>query len=1352
MPTRKARNSAAVDAVDENIDENIDDTSNGSPERVAQPNEAVADDQEELDTVPPKRLAPQQNASEADMQTFGDAPGRAAGEESGIANPSEDPDATFIQSGQSDAEQTLLTSADANDAAGSDAADGGSMLDEDDPLAGLGDDEFGSGQSGRYELLDNFARGGLGNIWRARDNAIRRDVAYKELRPGATMANPQAEERFLEEAQITGQLEHPCIVPIYDLGVQDDESPFYAMKLVHGDTLEIAIKDCHAFPANSVERKLAFTKLLRHFIDICNGMGFAHDHGVLHRDLKPLNVMIGAFGETLILDWGLAKLIPTEAIHANSDGFPTSEETVVQKEIATVAEHAGAVRDADDGATAITAPDAASPAPVASAAPSQILGSLAGQTHGGETGTHGRTVGSSVTTNARSEGTETVMGQIMGTPAYMPPEQALGLVDELDPRSDIYSLGGILYKILTGLQPVPRGNVTDVLESVKKGEVIPPRTHDAKIPKALEAICLKALAKEKADRYKTAMLLCADIEAWLADEPISAYTEPWYVRLRRWTRRHRTLVATLAAVGVVAVTGLSAWNIHENRRIAGNRQGAQRKIVQAEAAVHNERFSEARQLLGEANGIVKSEPSLSRGDSDIKGRLQIVLKFRVAAVKAAAEKKLAAADSDVELNDDYNAAKSRLREVVASLKDEPQLAKLRAAAEENLNTVNAAIGNLQAQAAARQEFERFLDLVDQARFYGSLFTGDNVEDDSREARENAFAALKMYGLEKPVALDAPPQHLSEDVKWVREYRSRTGKLPVETIRSDAFELKLILAETEEILARGEDDPKPFEVTKRALEWIEAAKQLGIKSQSLYLRETAYLDRLGRVKERDEAARLAETITPSTALDFFLLAEAKRKMRAFDQALALYQAALRVDPNHFWSMNFMGLCHLQLDHPDAAVASYTACIARRAEFPWNYLTRGFAYAGLKQYDNALRDFQRAEQLKPELYGISLNRGSVYVLQKQYEKAVAEFQRAIQLRPDRADPHINMAETYRQQADQLRQNDDLLKAQPLFEKALNELTIAAELAPANPKIYQMRGDVNMRLDATEVALRDFQRAIDLGTSTNRVAECFKQIGQIHHREGRLQPALVAYQQSAKLNSTDAEVIRLQADVLKALGRNQEAIAAFSKFLELSGPAGDVYRDRGIMRSKLGEIRDAITDYTRSLEVEPSVDVLRSRGWAYLINAKQLNVYTLALADFENATKSEPNNPDNYNGRGYANVQLGNYRDAVLDAEKAAKLTSEGSLDSRVQIWMFYNAATIYAQAVRQADNDAKLTAEKKSDLTNSFTNRAVALIVQAIRVAGRNNQAIVLKTMQSDAALDPIRSRPEFQAVFKMTNAK
>src|SRR5262249_27788968 len=226
-------------------------------------------------------------------------------------------------------------------------------------------------------------------------------------------------------------------------------------------------------------------KLLRRFLDVCNAIEYAHSRGVLHRDIKPGNVIVGRHGETLVVDWGLAKA------RGRSDADESSDERPL--------------------------------------VPSLASGSA-----------------------------ETLPGSALGTPAYMSPEQARGDLDHLGPQSDVYCLGATLYCLLTGKPPVEGDDLGAVLRAVQKGEVPPPRQLDATIDRALEAACLKAMALKPEDRYGSPRALADEIERWMADEPVTAWREPFARRAGRWARRNRTAVATVSVALVAVVVGLGA--------------------------------------------------------------------------------------------------------------------------------------------------------------------------------------------------------------------------------------------------------------------------------------------------------------------------------------------------------------------------------------------------------------------------------------------------------------------------------------------------------------------------------------------------------------------------------------------------------------------------------------------------------------------------------------------------------------------------------------------------------------------------------------------------------------------------
>lgn len=356
----------------------------------------------------------------------------------------------------------------------------------------------------RFKILRTHARGGLGQVYLAEDAELHRNVALKEiLVKYADVAGTR--ERFLVEAEITGRLQHPGIVPVYGLGTYPDGRPFYAMRFIEGDNLLTAIRSFHHKTADQPwqgEALVAFRELLGRFMDVCDAMQFAHQRHVLHRDLKPHNIMLGEFGETLVVDWGLAK--------------PLYE----GREIDSV--------------------------------PESAIVPVSGTAIGSER-----------------------EGSVLGTPEYMPPEQAAGNLSRLSVQSDIYSLGATLYHLLTNEPPFhsgrspqhrvapsnadhasPQQMMKDLLQRVQAGEFPEPRRVQPKVSRSLNAICMKAMATSPDARYESARELKQEIQRWLADEPVLAMPEAWYDRGGRWFRRHKviTLVggASLLAMGIIA--------------------------------------------------------------------------------------------------------------------------------------------------------------------------------------------------------------------------------------------------------------------------------------------------------------------------------------------------------------------------------------------------------------------------------------------------------------------------------------------------------------------------------------------------------------------------------------------------------------------------------------------------------------------------------------------------------------------------------------------------------------------------------------------------------------------------------
>ena len=348
---------------------------------------------------------------------------------------------------------------------------------------------------GKYSLVKEIARGGMGQIYFGEDPQLKRQVAVKV----SSVSQGGEDPRFSKEAEVLALLAHPNIVPIYTTGVDAQSRPFYSMKLVKGRTLQAvlnALKDGNA----AATKEYTQAALLTIFRKVCDAMAFAHAKGILHRDLKPENIMVGEYGEVLVMDWGLAKILGE--------------------------------RDAAGAVKAVAT----------------------------DTGDYGMTL----------------EGEVMGTPQYMSPEQAEGMVAELDTRSDIYSLGGILYAILTLRPPVGGSTLVEVLGNVKSGVLSPmgtatrlakgiggrPEPMTMAVPAALQAVTLKAMARDRDKRYASVELFAEDIESYQNGFATSAESAGLMRRARLWVARNRTLAASAAVLlvllGKVVVDGQRA--------------------------------------------------------------------------------------------------------------------------------------------------------------------------------------------------------------------------------------------------------------------------------------------------------------------------------------------------------------------------------------------------------------------------------------------------------------------------------------------------------------------------------------------------------------------------------------------------------------------------------------------------------------------------------------------------------------------------------------------------------------------------------------------------------------------------
>jgi tRNA A-37 threonylcarbamoyl transferase component Bud32 len=352
---------------------------------------------------------------------------------------------------------------------------------------------------GDYELLEPIARGGMGVVYKARQRRLNRIVALKMILAGE-LASAEQIRRFYVEAEAAAKLDHPGIVPVFEVG-QVGNQHFYSMAFVEGASVATPLKSGRYPP------KLAAQIVAQ----VADAIHYAHQQGVIHRDLKPQNVLIDGQGRPRVTDFGLAR-------------------------------------------------------------------------------------------NVAFDSTLTASGQVMGTPSYMPPEQALGRVDSIGPAADIYSLGATLYHLITGEVPFRAATPMDTLLLVLESDPIPPRQLHSEIPRDLETICLKCLQKSPAQRFESARALAEDLRRFLANEPILARPVTRLERLAKWARRRPAIAGLLTACTLALIGyGFVAMYLYKSNPDRLRAEAAKT------TAIADLRAAEAERIAAEADRLNKEQ-------------------------------------------------------------------------------------------------------------------------------------------------------------------------------------------------------------------------------------------------------------------------------------------------------------------------------------------------------------------------------------------------------------------------------------------------------------------------------------------------------------------------------------------------------------------------------------------------------------------------------------------------------------------------------------------------------------------------------------------------------------------------
>jgi serine/threonine-protein kinase len=841
---------------------------------------------------------------------------------------------------------------------------------------------------GRYELREEIGRGGMGAVLRAHDPDLGRDVAVKVLRPDQ-QHDPAVVHRFTEEAQIGGQLQHPGIVPVYEVGRAADQRPYFTMKLVRGRTLAALLKE-RVHPAHDLARFLGI------FGQVCQTLAYAHSKGVLHRDLKPANVMVGAFGEVQVMDWGLAKVLRP----AGSPAAPLRAES---------------------------------------------------------TGSAIRTVRSEAT------GADSHLGQALGTPAYMAPEQARGEVDRLDERADVFGVGAMLCEILTG-QPPGGADSGHALPARALGEDLADtlaRLGGCGAETELVQLARACLATDPAGRPRDAGVVAA---------AVAAYQESVAERLRQAElarsqaqvqaleeRKRRRLTALLAAAGVALVvlaTGGGLWL----ERVQAERQAEaarQEQALRQDVEVALTQAVSLRQGLHFEQGRVSLERSRQQlgltGPGDLRRRvdqaladLQLVERLDDARLQATTitegrmdfaggKRKYAAAFAEAGLNREND-----LRAVVTRVQESAVRAEIVAALDDWASiTQDEAQRDWLLEVARQADPDPWRNRLRQPQLWQ-----DPV----------AFAKLAQQA----TAASLSPQLATALGRALRE----TGgdALPLLTAAQTRF-------------------PQDF--------WLNF--YLG----AVLYRANRFHDALGfcraALARRPQASIVHQNV--GTILD---------ATGQVDAAIGHYQQALHLDPKNASAACNLGLALQAKGQLDTAINHFEQALQSNPEYAPAHNNLAVALQAKGQLDAAIDHLRQALQSNPEYAPAHNNLGLVLQAKGQLDAAINHFQQALRLDPKLAQAHCNLGSALQEKGrldEAIDHHQQALQIDSKLARAHNNLAVA----------LQAKGRLDAAVDHFRQALRllpqgDPSRA----AATRRLQRC----EQLFALEGRL-PAILGGQ---------------------------------------------------------------------------------------------------------------------------------------------------------------------------------------------------------------------------------------------------
>jgi serine/threonine-protein kinase len=1034
----------------------------------------------------------------------------------------------------------------------------------------------------RYQLFGEIARGGMGAVLKGRDADLGRDLAVKVLLEQHA-GKPDLARRFIEEAQIGGQLQHPGIVPVYELGTFGDRRPYFTMKLVKGRTLA-ALLGGRADPRDELPRFLGI------FEQVAQTVAYAHARGVIHRDLKPSNVMVGGFGEVQVMDWGLAKVLREEGAADEPPGeSPTVEVSVIR------------------------------------------------------------------TVRSGSADDESQTGSVLGTPAYMAPEQAGGDVALVDRRADVFGLGSILCEILTG-QPAYTGRSNhEVFRLALRGDTADAgaRLEGCGADADLVVLAKECLAPEPADRPQDAGAVAGRITAYLAgvqEKLRAAERERAVAEARAEEERRRRRLQVGLAAAVLALT-----------TVGGLRTAYYLQQKQARAEL-------VARTLGEATTL--RDLAVAHADDPARWQTALAAIRRVedavvsgGASGAETRGQLAALRDEVEAG--RNAAERDRR-----LLD--RLADIRSAKGHDFDgTVTDADyadafqdAGIDVTALPPAEAGKRIKARPQATALALAAAIDDWAGVRRRWRDDLAGAKRL----SEAASVSDPDPWREKLRVALDLTDRSARLTALQAAARSAPFDALSPVTLYLLAKGLENSGD----------AAAAETVFRAAQQRHPGDLWINDGLASVCEKrnrlDDAIRFytaARAIRPQSAQG---LAQLLGKMGELDEAIAVYQDVARLTDGG--CLVNLGTLLRERGRKDEAEAFLEAGVAAGRELvrlrPGSFMAHfklGYALKAQGKIDLAIAEYREAIRLKPDNFGPHNNLGVTLCDEKHdYAGAIAEFRATIRLKPDSDTAHRNLglalfAQGKPDQAigefrEAIRINPDLpethynlgnaLKAQGKLDEAIAEYRAAIRLDPNQAGYHNNLGA--MLCDGKhdyDGAIAEFRAAIRIGSDQ---PSFHRNLGFALKGQGKLDEAIAEYREAIRLDPADTSAHSSLGLALSAQGKHDEAIREF--VAAIRARPGDA-RALGTLVTDLiaqNAPGDAEAVCREAIRVNPEDAVAHGNlGWA-LLERRQ---WEESVAASREALRLDPNLPWAHNNLGNALQAQGKLADAIAEYHAAIRL---------------------------------------------------------------------------------------------------